>query len=480
MDNKQATTFDLTIIENYSPETVAMLQSFYSRSNKPIRERLESFGQDDEVKVKKALAQYYIGYGHASIGDTGSTTIFIEGVSHFVAKAIQDFHGYKGQESSTRYISYQNQPYVNPYKGLECEAAVDGIIQAWFYMYHTYLPYVAEGLRQRYPIQEGEKESIWEKAIQARAFDIMRGYLPSASTTQLSWHSDLRQARDNIKKLINHPLKEVRTVIKAIHGHLFERYSSSFHESDIEQSDWLRDNSDLMFYQSTMHYASERGSQLYRDIQIQDNLVPFLYEPEESNIPAYADKIEKLLKERPKKQQLPRYFESLGRTQFRFDIDFGSWRDLQRHRNAIIPMPNMANTIQALNLHIWYIQQVQDNVDTEVWHQFAADLSTTMEMTKALGKKLKTDYPEMKDEVQYLVPLGTQVRATLDCSLPQLIYMLELRTGQTVHPTLRAPMINITNWLKEYYPNITVYADTEDDKWSIKRGTQDIVKKEEV
>jgi thymidylate synthase ThyX len=479
-NNKQATTFDLTIIENFSPETVAMLQSFYSRSSKPIRERLESFGQDDELKVKKALAQYYIGYGHASIGDTGSTTIFIEGVSHFVAKAIQDFHGYKGQESSTRYISYENQPYINPYKGLEYEAAVDEVIQAWFYLYHTYLPHVVNGLKQRYPIQEGEKESVWEKAIQARAFDIMRGYLPAASTTQLSWHTDLRQARDNIKKLINHPLKEVRAVIAAIHKDLIDKYSSSFHESDTEQSEWLKDNADLTFYQSAMHYVREGGAQLYKDIQVQDNLNPFLYDPDESNIPTYAHKIEQVLRERPKKQQLPRYFESLGSVQFRFYIDFGSWRDLQRHRNAIIPMPNMANTVQVLNLHVWYIQQVQDNVNSEVWDQFAVDLSTIMEMTKALGRRLKTEYPDMKDEVQYLVPLGTQVQATLACSLPQLVYMLELRTGQTVHPTLRAPMIQIAQWLHEYYPNITVYADFDDDKWSIKRGTQDIVKKEDM
>lgn len=129
----------INVIDEFDPETTAMLQAFYSRNSQPIMDRLKEFGDKDEAKVKKALASYYIGYSHASIGDCGSTTIFIENVSHFVAKAIQDNPLYNGQESSTRYINYANQPYVVPKLGIPThEAEIDAIIKTWFDIYHTY------------------------------------------------------------------------------------------------------------------------------------------------------------------------------------------------------------------------------------------------------------------------------------------------------------------------------------------------------
>src|SRR3989338_7034678 len=102
-------TSRLFVIDDQHPEDLAMLQALYSRSGASVMEHLE--------KVKAAgsgkfMESYYIGYGHESIGDCGSTTIFIEGVSMFAAKAIQDNRLYNGQEASTRYIDFSRQPFV--------------------------------------------------------------------------------------------------------------------------------------------------------------------------------------------------------------------------------------------------------------------------------------------------------------------------------------------------------------------------------
>ena len=60
------------------------------------------------------MSQFYVGYGHKSIGDCGSITIFIEGCSMLAAKAIQDTKLYNGQEASTRYIDFSQQAMINP------------------------------------------------------------------------------------------------------------------------------------------------------------------------------------------------------------------------------------------------------------------------------------------------------------------------------------------------------------------------------
>ena len=80
-------------------EAEAMLQALHSRSTGGLRHHLE-------VLAKKGadnfMNKFYVGYGDKSIGDCGTTTIFIEGVSMLAAKAIQDNPLYSGQETSTR------------------------------------------------------------------------------------------------------------------------------------------------------------------------------------------------------------------------------------------------------------------------------------------------------------------------------------------------------------------------------------------
>jgi thymidylate synthase ThyX len=67
------------------PEAVAMLQAFYSRSAESIVSRVERLGKD-LTSVKAALKKFYIGYGHQSIGDCGTVTVFVENVSILAAK----------------------------------------------------------------------------------------------------------------------------------------------------------------------------------------------------------------------------------------------------------------------------------------------------------------------------------------------------------------------------------------------------------
>src|SRR3989338_5617161 len=63
------------------PEAEAMLQALHSRSVGGIAEHLEKLA---EKGPEKFMSQFYVGYGHKSIGDCGSVTVFIEGVSMLV------------------------------------------------------------------------------------------------------------------------------------------------------------------------------------------------------------------------------------------------------------------------------------------------------------------------------------------------------------------------------------------------------------
>ena len=89
------------IYDEFSPEDVAMMQALYSRSSASVVEHAQKV---KETGSGKFMERFYVGYGHASIADCGSTTIFIEDISILADTAVQDWPLYSGQETSTRYV----------------------------------------------------------------------------------------------------------------------------------------------------------------------------------------------------------------------------------------------------------------------------------------------------------------------------------------------------------------------------------------
>src|SRR3989344_1720543 len=202
-------------------EEIAMLQALHSRSLGGIDSHLLKLAQKG---AKNFMETYYVGYGDKSIGDCGTATIFIEGVSMLVAKAVQDTQLYNGQEASTRYIDFAKQSFANPH------GSADGVdlLESLRSFHLRGLGIMKEELAKRHPRQEGEDEKVWRKAINARAFDVMRSFLPAGAATNLAWHTTLRHATDHLLRLRHHPLQEVRDVAQAVQEALGEMYPSSF------------------------------------------------------------------------------------------------------------------------------------------------------------------------------------------------------------------------------------------------------------
>jgi len=182
-----------------------MMQALYSRSQASVVEHVKKVKESGSGKF---MERFYVGYGHASIADCGSTTIFIEGVSMLAAKAIEDWPLFSGQESSSRYIDFSKQKIVDPIGTKYSKKILD----KWLSIYLASQPIVREHLKNKYPKKDGDDEAVYEKAINARSFDITRCFLPAGVTTQLSWHTNLRQAHDKLAFLRHHPLLEVRNL----------------------------------------------------------------------------------------------------------------------------------------------------------------------------------------------------------------------------------------------------------------------------
>ncbi len=425
-----------------------MLQALHSRSIGGVDAHLLKLAQKG---ARQFMDTYYVGYGDKSIGDCGSATIFIEGVSMLVAKAVQDSQLYNGQESSTRYIDFSKQPFANPHGSAEGSQLLESLRA-----FHLEgLQVMKEELARRHPRQEGEDEKIWQKAINVRAFDIMRSFLPAGAATNLAWHGELRQMADQLIRLRNHPLPEVRDVAAAAQEALDEMFPSSF-----KQKKYIATESYTRMWMEELYYFNFKNEDLSRR---QAHLQGATLERDSVDRALLRDYTE-VLKNRPVKTEPPKFLAECGQMQFTFLLDFGSYRDLQRHRALVQRMPLLTDS---WGFEPWYFEQMP-----------APLRDKAMNFLAQYEKKVR-ELRLNAVEAQYYLPMGYRVACRITGDLPALIWMVELRSGISVHPTLRTIAQDIGRQmltkLGEY--GLVLYIDNSEDRFNYKRGAQDIVEK---
>lgn len=378
-----------------TPDVNAMAQAFYSRSFTSIEDRIQDL---DEDALRESLNKYYIGYGHESIGDCGVITVYCEGITMLTAKALEDNPLFSGQETSSRYINFVNEQ--NTFVGGQSTGDIinDGTAHAkWLDIYKRAFDTLVADFQQK---------GLDAKTAKLKAFDIARGLLPVTSRTNVAVTMSFRQLAYQLHSIAQyHPIGVVREegyqILKAIKQH----YPDLMAEPKHLRKDWF------------LHWEDRKAL----------TQVPNVIEP-----PVYENAVT-----RDKSKCNVKYAEVwtninkvpdtlLGTELFCFKLDYGSFRDLQRHRSVHIEstLPLIAH-----GFHQWY------------WN--ALPVSIREEVTQLIGTFNQKDVLNS--------PLMTSTFVAMQATLPKFIYILNLRTKPTVHPTLRnlmsdlAYVVNINN-----------------------------------
>jgi hypothetical protein len=420
-----------------SPEDVAMLMALHSRSDKGLFGHLERLAKSGSGKM---MGDYYVGYGHKSIGDCGATYIFIEGCSMLAAKAIQDFQLYNGQECSTRYIDFGTQPFFTPNKDFAY------IAEKMRSFYVESFPFVVEHVSQNNPMDIDESEAMYKKAINARAFDILRGFLPAGATTNVAWHTNLRQAADRLLYLRHHPLTEVKDICAALELALQEAHVFSFGHKRYEGTEkYLED------YISHMNYhpiSVDHDEAVLDHNGVDMGLLNKFYN--------------QTLSTRPPKTEIPKSVAVTGALRISFQLDYGSFRDIQRQRAVIQLMPILSTQYGFEN---WYLEELPGNIKEKA--------SILLE---EIQKEIKT---QLIDSItaQYVIPMGYKVACVISGDIPAWVYLAELRATRFVHPTLQTKAIQIADILEKTYEQcgLKLHIDRTDiGRFDAGRGKHDI------
>src|SRR3954465_5846113 len=176
----------------------------------------ESAAGYDGEEGKRAAELYeriFVGYGDDSVAQLGGAHVACEWTSNILTKILQRPRLGAYLEQSTRYIAYDAPMPGGGYRyhrdrelGPEYEAAMDALFGA----YAEALPRVRGWVDDTFPRTDGEPEAARRRAVNAKAFDLLRGLLPAASLSHMGIYATGQAYEQLILPLLGHPLPEAR------------------------------------------------------------------------------------------------------------------------------------------------------------------------------------------------------------------------------------------------------------------------------
>lgn len=431
----------IVLIDNLPPEVTAMLQAKLSRQPGGYDKNTE--GLVGMSSVEKFMGIFFVGYGHKSIGDCGSTTLTWNGVSMLAAKALEHWPLFNGQETSTRYVDVTNLSFVVPPGAGDIGHT---LMEKCFALYHKSFEPLIQHLKVTFPLEDGQDVEKYDKTIQARAYDILGSLLPAGAKTNVSIHMNLRQMREHLCYLVHHPLEEIRTLAQSSLDLLVKQYPGSFKDLGIheEREAYRRE------FMTDLYYDND--AEEYRELNPIQMTVLRPMKPSE----------ERFLKNRNMRIELPHLFNQIANFSGLYTIDFRSYRDIERQRSMNQTLPLLTTRLGFGN---WYLNQMPEKLRAEVG-SFLADYRIAIEEIGISPSNL-----------QYLIPMGYKVHVVFSVGLAHMIYIMELRSQTTVHPTVRNLVHPWAHYFKSVFPNIPLYADMDPKDFNLKRADQTITEK---
>jgi len=455
---------DVFSIAGLPEEVIAVLFAYYSRSRDDLRTNLARLLADQELEVaegtgvrpsfglatEKARAfheKWVVGYGHASVAEHAVVHLAVENVSIVASKVIEDMRLGSFTEKSTRYVvfdrgSFLDLPELDDAAGERYRTSAARL----FDVYADLMPKVMDALRACVLRPPGVSDAAHTAAIRAQACDLLRGLLPAGTRTNLGLTANARALEGLLTKMFSHPLREVRSVAESMHAAarnvtptLVKYAQRSEHRASIRSdvADKLQPIYDPGPWDTNATMALGQPVRLVRhDADALERIVLALaYEGSEPSVHARSvgeamrhattreleGIVRASLARRGPHDPPPRAFEATSMT-FEMMLDYGAYRDLQRHR-LLLP------STQRLTCRLGF------DTPTELME---LDLGRpyTLAMVEAADAwaEIEEKFPL---EAQYAVPLGFRIRTLWTLDVRQLFHVVELRSARQGHASYR-------------------------------------------
>jgi thymidylate synthase ThyX len=468
-------------LKNLPEEVVAVLFAYYSRSRESLRRNLLKLIQEQDVDLSVRLSsipleeaeltaakekarqfheKWVVGYGHASVAEHAVVHLAIEDVSIVATKLIEDARLASYTEKSTRYVLFDAEKFFrvprlmqSPYAALYADT-----VRSLLRTYVALVPKVVECVKARVPRRSTQSERAYEGACRAQAYDLLRYLLPASTLTNLGLTINARALEHLLTKLISHPLEEARHIGAAVKIEaeqvvptLLKYADYSPYMAETEQAMWQLGGELFAAGEpvetpevSLVRFPVDAEEQLATAILYGYTAASWVQIVERvGKLDAEARRriIDEYLRRRGPHDQPLRALEHVYYT-FDIVLDYGAFRDIQRHRMA-------TQTRQQVTTRYGY--SVPDDL---VAYGLGDVFHACMERAAEAYSRMAADYPQ---EAPYVLPLAYRIRALFTWNLRELFHFIQLRSAKQGHFSYRRIAQQVYAEIERVHPALARY-----------------------
>ena len=201
----------------YSPEVIAVAFAKTSRSPAPLDATAEGLTAAESSRFHE---KWVLDYGHASVAEHAVLHIAVEGASRLATEVLESGRLASYTEKSTRYQRLSADECVTPPE-LETQPELLAVyreaLERLFAVYARCMEAVREEVARRDPPAKDEPPRRWEARHRSQYADVCRFLLPAAAQANLGMTINARSLAHLLRKMLSHPLAEVRLLGEAMH-----------------------------------------------------------------------------------------------------------------------------------------------------------------------------------------------------------------------------------------------------------------------
>ena len=455
------------------PEVVkGALFARYSRTHKSLRRLLlDEFVDDLDIsgdetidatvgvaRAEQLYQRVFVEYGDDSVAQLGAVHLACEQASNLLTKVLERGRLMSYLEQSTRYLAYDERvggryryhrpPGVtNSAAGTRYVGDVDAMFDAYGDMVRRMTAWLTEHHDAAPSVAGAGGDLARRRAIRAQAFDAARGLLPAASLSNVGIFGSGQAYEALLLRMRSHPLAEARSYADLMLTELRKVIPSFLRRVDqpdrgIVWSDYLEANRGAMEDLAAELFAEETPEPVPEvvltdwDPTGEDKMLASMLFPytdlAESQIAARVahmteaqrlDLVQRYVGERRNRRHRPS--RALERIDYRFDVlaDYGSFRDLQRHRLLTIEWQPLTPR------HGYAVPRLVDAAGRGEAYDDVMERSTDLydAVAEAAGPL----------EASYAVAMAYRLRYSMQFNAREAMHLIELRSQPQGHEDYR-------------------------------------------
>jgi thymidylate synthase ThyX len=445
-----------------APETIAVAFAKTSRAPESFREIAAELTDEKSAQFHE---KWVVGYGHASVAEHAVLHLALENVSRIAVEAIESNRLASYTEKSTRYQKWDSDAFTIPpeLQDSPLQPEFTRTVGLLFETYQRSLEPVKTLVSGQAARRANETDEAYDRRVRSQYVDSCRFLLPAAANANLGLTANGRVIENTLRKLLSHPLAEVRQI-----GAEIKREARAEIPTLVKYAEPVPYLIETIRNLSALALPSDHSTAPFCELIDYDEygeekiLAAALYR---SSGVAYAQALNAVrAAPQPVRRQwaeallgrLTRFdipLRELEHATFTFDLimDQGAYAEFKRHRM-------MTQTPQRLGCDLGYVTPRRI-----VEAGFEAEYRAAMDCAAETYYKLAAFN---SDVAQYVVPNGYNRRVLASFNLRTAYHFCQLRSAANAHFSIRRIAQKVAEEIRRVYPLLSEFMFIkEDETW---------------